>query len=605
MQILFDSKSTLHKVPFGPLVEGEICTLSLHIPDVCQARSARLIVEDDGGIALTAALYPTLRLAPYTVYTVSFTLSERGIYFYHFEIATDGGGFHLYKRGNGTNMGEGERWQLSLLPSRFHTPEAFRGALYYQIFPDRFYKERVIGTEQKKTDFVLHKEEKDCPDFLPTAEGEILNRDFFGGNLRGIMEKLPYLASLAVDAIYLNPIFEAYSNHRYDTSDYLRIDPLLGTEEDFRALCDAAHARGIRVVLDGVFSHTGADSRYFDKRGRFEGGAYHDPNSPYREWYQFEEYPQKYASWWGIDTLPAVNELSPSYLDFIIEGEDSVVAHWLRAGADGFRLDVADELPDEFIARLYRRVKEIKPDAVVIGEVWEDASSKVSYGVRRKYFTEGELDSVMNYPFRDAVVGFLSGSITAYDVKDRVMAICENYPKEVLPCLLNSLSTHDTPRILTLLSPVTAPETREGRASYRLSPEDKAAALLKMRLAVALQFALPGAPCIYYGDEAGMEGYEDPFNRRFYPWGEEDEALVSLHRTLAQLRREHSALRLGDCDIRVLDGDTLILQRSYEGNTVFLAATRERPLSVEAKKVLFSHNATGNLIEKYGFIFYC
>ncbi len=587
MQILFDSKKTEHKTPFGCLRVGEVCTLTVQIPDCCDCREAQLVVEDDGGVVLTVSLHKEEVTSPYTAYKTAFTLPREGLYFYYFKIKTGKNTFSLYKRGDSTNMEAGDKWQISCIPADFHTPEEFRGAVFYQIFPDRFYKESVVGTDEKKTDFVLHTDERDTPVFLPDERGEILNRDFFGGNLKGIAKKLPYLASLSVSAIYLNPIFEAYSNHRYDTGDYMRIDPLLGTEEDFRALCEEAHALGIKVVLDGVFSHTGSDSRYFDKENRFGGGAYHDPNSPYREWYQFEEYPQKYTSWWGIKTLPATNELCPSFLDFIIEGENSVVAHWLRAGADGFRLDVADELPDEFIARLYRRVKEIKPDAVVIGEVWEDASNKVSYSVRRRYFTGGELDSVMNYPFRDAIISFLQGEITAYEVKGRVERICENYPREVLPCLLNSLSTHDTPRILTLLSCVNTPDTREGRAAYRLSPEEKSKALARLYSAVALQFALPGCPCIYYGDEAGVEGYEDPFNRRFYPWGEEDEGLVALHRTLAKMRKEHPALRLGDCKITVFGDDSLLITREYRGESVFCAITRGEMPSIGEADILY------------------
>ncbi len=604
MQILFNSKSRAHKTPFGCLRVGEVCTLTVEIPDCCACKSASLIVEDDGGRVLEVALYPASVSSPYTSYKTAFALPRAGLYFYYFRITTQSGAFSLYKRGDGTNMEAGDKWQISCIPADFHTPEAFRGAVFYQIFPDRFYKSEVVGKDEKKTAFVLHENESDTPVYLPDEKGEILNCDFFGGNLNGIRAKLPYLASLSVSAIYLNPIFEAYSNHRYDTADYMKIDPLLGTEADFRALCDEAHALGIKVVLDGVFSHTGADSRYFDKHGRYEDGAYHNPDSPYRAWYQFSEYPHKYTSWWGIETLPATHELCPSYLDFIIEGEDSVVAHWLRAGADGFRLDVADELPDEFIARLYRRVKEVKPDAIVIGEVWEDASNKISYSERRRYFTGNELDSVMNYPFRDAVIAFFRGDASAYDVGETVMRICENYPRDVLDCLLNSLSTHDTARILTLLSCVPTPETREGRARFTLSEGDKEKALLRLRAATALQFALPGAPCIYYGDEAEMEGYEDPFNRRFFPWGKENESLTDLYRALGACKRGEDALRLGDCEASCPNADAIILKRTYGDQTVYFATTRGEPITVDAKRVLLSEGVQNGTVEKYGFILY-
>ena len=280
MEILFDSQKTLHKKPFGCVEKGKSVTLSLHIPDCCRAGRVRVIFENDEGEVLSALLFQRERKFPYTVYETTLLLPFPGLYFYFFKIETANGTFSLYKRGSGTNMEEGDKWQLSVLPRKFETPAWAKGAVFYQIFPDRFYKERLVGVHEKKTDFVLHTDENDPPVYLPNENGEILNRDFFGGNLQGIIKKLPYLASLSVDAIYLNPIFEAYSNHRYDTADYLRIDPLLGTEADFRALCKAAHERGIRIVLDGVFSHTGSDSRYFDKQDRFGGGSYHDPASP-------------------------------------------------------------------------------------------------------------------------------------------------------------------------------------------------------------------------------------------------------------------------------------------------------------------------------------
>ena len=601
MQILFDSKKSEYKSPFGCLFLGEVCTLALDIPDCCGCLSASLLVEDEAGFCLSVTMTKGRVTPPYTRYTTAFTLPHAGLYFYYFKIKTKKTVFSLYKRGDGTNMEAGDMWQISCLPHTFHTPRPFHGNIYYQIFPDRFYRDRVVGTEEKKTDFVLHEDTRDTPVDLPDEKGEILNRDFFGGNLAGIRKKLPYLASLSVEVIYLNPIFEAYSNHRYDTADYLRIDPLLGTEADFTALCDTAHALGMRVILDGVFSHTGADSRYFDKKNRYGGGAYHHPDSVYRSWYQFEEYPKKYTSWWGIDTLPATNELDPSYLDFIIEGEESVIAHWLHAGADGFRLDVADELPDEFIARLYRRVKEIKPDAIVIGEVWEDASNKISYSVRRKYFTGEELDSVMNYPFRDAILAFAKGESTAESFRETVMRICENYPRDVLPCLMNSLSTHDTPRVLTLLSDVPTPETRAGRADARLTEEAKERAKARLLAAVFLQFTLPGSPCIYYGDEAGLEGYEDPFNRRFYPWGEEDGEILDFHRAIASVRKQSETLRQGDCTVFAPDEDTLIIRRTFGNETLDCLLSRKGATIPDGCDVLFARGIADSALLPYGF----
>ena len=600
MRILFDSKKEEHKTPFGCLREGECCTLRLHTPDVCGAIGVTLLVSGEGGFSLSVTMTRERISPPYTVYSTTFTLPHAGLYFYYFRVQTPSGAFSLYKTGDTTNMEAGDVWQISCLPRDFHTPEDFRGAVYYQIFPDRFYHEALCDTEEKKTPFTLHESTNEEPEYRPNSEGRILNCDFFGGNLRGITAKLPYLASLSVSVIYLNPIFAAASNHRYDTADYRKIDPLLGTEEDFSALCRAAHALGMRVILDGVFSHTGADSLYFDREGRYEGGAYRNPDSPYRAWYQFEQYPEKYAAWWGIDTLPATNELCPSFLDFIIRDEDSVVAHWLRAGADGFRLDVADELPDEFIALLRARVKEINPRALVLGEVWEDASNKVSYGVRRRYFTGSELDSVMNYPFRDAILGFVRGDIPAQTLRERVLTICENYPREVLPCLMNSLSTHDTPRALTLLSDIPTPPSREERAHARLTGKARERAISRLRAAVFLQFTLPGSPCIYYGDEVGAEGYEDPFCRRYFPWDTMDGEILDFHRTIAALRQKTDALRLGDTEIDTPNEYTVFLRRTYEKKTVLCILTRNG-ITIPKGKVLLSFGEEAGALAPLGF----
>lgn len=589
MRILYDSKSELHKKPFGCLKKNEECTITIHIPESCKTKRAYLLIESDEGMKLNLPLSLIKTEASYEHYSETFSLYKTGLYFYHFLIETECSAFHLYKCGDcDTNMEEGASWQLSCIPSDFTVPYDFKGRVYYQIFPDRFYKERILPAADKKTPYHLHNDEADIPVFLPDEKGIIQNNDFFGGNIEGIIKKLPYLKDLGVGVIYLNPIFSAYSNHRYDTSDYKKIDPLLGTEEDFKNLCKEAHELGIKILLDGVFSHTGCDSVYFDKYNRYGTGAFHNPDSPYKDWYQFNDYPDSYTSWWGIDTLPCVNELSESFLNYIIEDSDSVVAHWLNLGADGFRLDVADELPDEFIINLRKRVKEIKPDALVLGEVWEDASNKVSYSVRRRYFTAPELDSVMNYPFRDAILSFVKGNMSAKDFAASVMSICENYPKDVLDALMNSLSTHDTPRILTLLSDAPYMDKREDRAFFRLSGEMKETAIKRLKTAAFLQFCLPGCPCIYYGDEAGMEGFEDPFNRAFYPWGKENTEILEFFRVLGGIKNSHDALRLGDTRFIAQDEGSLLMERKTDSETLYAYVGNDAKALSGEKEVLLS-----------------
>ncbi len=611
MRIHYDSKSAAFKKPFGALAEDEICEISIHIPESCGVTACNLVIEADGGDEyLRVNMEKSGGYDGYGVYSCRFGIDKAGIYFYYFRINTQSGAFSLYKYGYDlTNIEDGEKWQLTCYNKAYGVPEWYSGRVMYQIFPDRFAKCGNPELAGKLEPYRIHESTSDIPDYLPDENGEVKNCDFFGGNLAGICEKLPYLASLGVSVIYLNPIFKAYSNHRYDTADYKAIDEMLGTESDFTALCDRAHSLGMRIILDGVFSHTGSDSIYFDKKHRFEHGAYYDECSPYRSWYDFKRYPDEYTSWWGIDTLPCVNELDGSYLDYIIDGEDSVVAHWLRLGADGFRLDVADELPDEFIARLRARLKALKPDSLLIGEVWEDASNKISYGVRRKYFTDGELDSVMNYPYKNAIIGLITKKQSAEDFRQSVMSIAENYPKAALLSLMNMLSTHDTPRILTLLGAKSVPEDKSARASYRMSADAYAEAEIRLKAAAAIQFALPGMPCIYYGDEIGTEGFEDPFCRTFFDWEKADNSsLARYFASLAKLRLSSDALMRGNLNVTMPCISAIKLTRTLGDESVSLYLCADGNLSLKISgNILFSLNAdindgTANLSE-CGFVF--
>ena len=298
------------------------------------------------------------------------------------------------------------------------------------------------------------------------------NRDFFGGNLSGITEKLDFLADLGVETLYLCPIFRSAENHRYSTADYETIDPLLGTEADFRTLCDAAHARGMRVLLDGVFSHTGSASRYFQDATRSQ-------TSPFSPWYQWKHWPDDYHCWWGVPSLPTLDKDCPSCRQYLYGDENAIVRRWLRAGADGWRLDVADELPDSFIAGLRQAVEQENPNAMVLGEVWEDGSNKIAYGVRRKHLLGGHLDGLMNYPFRTAALDYLLGGDAAA-FRSALEVLREHYPPFAFHNAMNFLGTHDTPRILTVLGLGTAEATEA--ADTLLTPAQKAQAQKRLRL---------------------------------------------------------------------------------------------------------------------------
>ena len=592
MRILFDSKKKEYKDPFGTLVPEQVCTLHIHIPGSVNASRVECILQQESGAPEKNIPLAFLEVrGAYHVFRGSFAIETPGLYFYYFRIHTPGNSFRLFKVGNDTNMEAGDCWQVSCIPEDFTTPDWAKGAVIYQIFPDRFHKSGQCDLTGKLEPYTIHENWNEEVQWQPTPEGLVLNNDFYGGNFRGIAEKMDYIASLGVTILYLNPITKSFSNHRYDTGDYKSPDPMLGTLEDFTALCNAAHERGIKVILDGVFSHTGADSLYFDKNRSFGGnGAYCTPDSPYYNWYTFYHYPDSYHCWWDFNTLPTVKKIEPSFIEYIITAEDSVVAHWLKLGADGFRLDVVDELPDEFVRLLKRRIRSIRPDGLLIGEVWEDASNKISYDIRRRYFVDGVLDSVMNYPFRTAILHFVKEWDDGRNLVDTVMTIAENYPPQVLSCNMNLLGSHDTPRILTALVD-DFDGSREEKAVRCLPPNQYALAVERLLTASFLQYTLPGAPSLYYADEAGMEGYRDPFNRRPYPWGRENVDLLRHYRNLGLVRREQDALQRGDIGFFHGSDHRLGFTRSISGKTlrVYVNCNRDN-WDIPSGRLLFGHN---------------
>lgn len=592
MRILFDSKQSQYKTPFGTLTPREVCTLRIAIPASVGTTQVQCVIQQENGSpAMEIPLFYEADRGAYRLFSGSFSFADPGLYFYYFRITGNTGTFRLFKQGNDTNMEAGDLWQVSCVPADFSTPEWAKGAVMYQVFPDRFCKSGSCDLTGKLEPYTVHQSWNEEVDWAPTAKGEILNNDFFGGNFRGITEKMDYIAGLGVTILYLNPISKSFSSHRYDTGDYKTPDPMLGTQADFSDLCDAAHARGIKVILDGVYSHTGSNSLYFDKNRTFGGnGAYCRQDSPYFPWYSFHRYPDSYLSWWDFDTLPTVNKMNPGFVEYIITGADSVVAHWLRLGADGYRLDVVDELPDEFVLLLKKRIREIKPDALLIGEVWEDASNKCAYDRRRRYFVDGELDSVMNYPLRTAILDFLREQDDGRRLENTVMTLCENYPPQVLACCMTLLGTHDTPRILTALVD-DFDGSRAEKARRHLSRSQYITAQERLFMASFLQFTLPGAPSLYYGDEAGMEGYKDPFNRRPYPWGREDRQLLSHYQALGQLRREYPALRQGDIRFFTAGDHRIGFTRSWQGRSVKIYSNRSSDnWEIPAGKLCLGHN---------------
>ena len=508
--------------------------------------------------------------------------AEPELVWYWFRLSRPDGCTILFDKSGWHTDGSVQSWQLTVYEET-PTPAWFGQGITYQIFPDRFCRLSVPDPAGMIGDRWVHENWSDIPEWRPDSQGEVRNRDFFGGSLQGILSKLDDLAAFGVTTLYLNPIFESASNHRYNTADYLAIDPMLGTEADFRQLCREAKSRGIRVILDGVFNHTGSQSRYFNADDFYPApGAAQSQDSPYFSWFSFHPWPTDYDAWWGIKTLPAVQENDSGYLDFIIRDRDSVVRHWLRAGASGWRLDVADELPDNFIADIRTAMDETAPGRLLLGEVWEDATTKVAYSQRRRYLLGQELHGVMNYPFRNALIAYLLGG-NADEFRETLEAIRENYPPNAFSSLMNFLGTHDTPRILTVLGASHVPDSKEDRASYRLSPEERQMGLARLRLAALILFTFPGAPTVYYGDEAGMEGWEDPFNRAGYPWGREDTELKAWFARLARLRQDRPALQSGQLHWCWTAGPILAFARELNGQlltTVINAADTPQSLTL-------------------------
>ena len=567
----FDSRNPLYRNKFGSIAEGETLRLSLLLHrDACVYEAYLQIREDSSEEYSYLRLTEGDWLGDYRYYNGEVTLSE-GLYWYRFFYSSSHGDFYVTKTGEsvGCVTADGTDWQQTVYSADFTTPDWLAGGIIYQIFPDRFYNSGAEKSNIPEDRYICNDWSKQ-PEYRQSGDKLRLTNDYYGGDLKGIEEKLPYLKSLGVSCIYLNPIFEAHSNHRYNTANYLKIDPVLGDEKDLENLVKSAKKQGIEIILDGVFSHTGDHSIYFNKYGRYDTvGAYNSKNSPYFSWFKFSEYPNEYSSWWGISTLPETEENDLSFTNFIA-GENGVIKYWLDKGVKGFRLDVADELPDGILDKIRLAVKRDSKENYLLGEVWEDASTKISYGSRRRFLRGKQLDSVMNYPFANAIIDFVKNG-KGQNLVNTVMSILENYPKPAVKLLMNHIGTHDTSRILTVLGSGYTPESREEQSRTHLYEEDYKKAVNRLKLAAVLQYTLPGVPSLFYGDEAGVEGYGDPFCRATYPWGRENMELLDFYKHLGKFRRNNSAFKEGEF-VPIFADDTMVAYIRTDGKNTVLTA---------------------------------
>lgn len=581
MDIEHNSREKFYRRPFGAVTCGTEIRLRLAVYGAGIPSEVKLVYKEDGKDERRADMSYAFDINGNCIYTVKIKMPEKaGLIWYYFELKTDRG--MVYYGNNCRQLGgKGEMsfekpansYQITVYNEDYKTPEWFKTGIAYQIFPDRFYNGNEDGSFLGSRTDIIKREWGEQPYYKAEQfGGEYLANDFYGGNLKGIIKKLPYLSDLGISVIYLNPIFRAYSNHKYDTGNYEEIDPMFGDEETFKELCAEAKKLGIRIILDGVFNHTGSDSKYFNKKGKYDSvGAFQSQDSPYYTWYRFMDWPNVYESWWGMTTLPQVEEHSEELRKYLLSDKNAIVKKWIRNGASGWRLDVVDELPGFFVKELRKEIKSVDENAVIIGEVWEDASHKTAYGERREYFLGGELDGVMNYPMRNALIDASLGRIDAAGLDERLMSLKENYPAPAYYSLLNMVTSHDVERIMTLMgdAPSKHDVDKEYQAHFKLDGYALELARERATLVLGLQMTLPGVPCIFYGDEIGMQGYGDPFCRATFPWDGIDEidpdGLVrTRYKNMITLRNMSKAFSIGEFESVYTIGSVYAFLRRYE-----------------------------------------
>ncbi|MEH0166039.1 alpha-amylase family glycosyl hydrolase [Roseateles microcysteis] len=595
----FDSRSIADKQPFGAVTAGSEVAFSISaLPGVEQLELvvAKRRLEGNQEVLeyLPLARLPMSRATEgkRERWTVRHRFTEPAIYGYHFEARIAGRAYVygnnrdkvFWTREKGT-MGLGltedkpaddkriRRYRQTVYAADFKVPSWARDIVYYYVFPERFRNGDRSNDPQPGRDryhdktVELHKNWLDKPWKPASGDGSdaLPNNDFFGGDLAGIIDKLDYIKSLGANAIYMTPVFRAASNHKYDTGDYTQIDPAFGTNADFERLCAEAAKRGIRVIPDTSLNHVGQDSPYFNRFGNFKpGGAFDNgkinPDSPYASWFTFDAKqtaPDKqYKGWVGVLDLPEIDKASPAFRAFAYGNPESVMKQWLDRGAAGWRMDVAPWVPDDFWREWRKAVKNHRPDALTVAETWFDAS---------KYFLGDTFDSTMNYIFRNALLEYAAGG-DAKALYANIELMREAYPPQAFYALMNLLSTHDQARALH-------------HFGYHNDddPQKLKEAKQRLKLAVLFQMSFPGSPTIYYGDEVGLAGGDDPLNRAAYPWADEggkpDEALLADFKRLTAMRNDHAVLRHGSISAPIhLDAHVIALARQ-DGESWAVTAT--------------------------------
>ena len=600
LSLRFDSRHAGHKQPFGAVPAGT--TVQYAVSALPGVQRLTLVVEKrrlEGNQEVLeytpVARVPMQAGAPQSVpgagahaegarvrWTASHRYADVAVYGHWFEAQIGGKTYALQNNGLPVfwtrEKGAGGVAEVAEMPARpasirrfrqtvyspdFKVPDWAPDIVYYYVFPERFRNGNPANdpkpgvTRYHQHTVEVHKNWTDRPFRPNSGDGSDahFNNDFFGGDLEGLIQKLDHIRDLGANTIYMTPVFKASSNHKYDTADYREIDPAFGSNADFERLAKEAAKRGIRVIPDTSLNHTGADSLYFNRYGNYgTQGAFQNgkvnPASPWADWFSFDttqaEPDKQFRGWVGVTDLPELNKNSQSLRNFFYRDRDSVTKLWLDRGAAGWRMDVAPWVPDDFWREWRAALKAHKPDALTVAETWFDAS---------KYFLGDMFDSTMNYVFRNAVLEYAAGGDGAA-LYTHLEHLREAYPPQALYALMNLLSSHDQARALH---------------HFGWHDDTKDAALIaqakqRLRLAVLFQMSYPGSPTVYYGDEVGVTGGDDPYNRATFPWadqgGRPDEALHADFKRLIAMRNQHAVLRRGSLEAPLhADKQVLLLLR--------------------------------------------
>lgn len=520
----------------------------------------------------------------YACFETTVQLKDSAIYHYYFSFEANHK-FQYYKKNNNTgntSITKEECWKMSV---GFDVPDWAKGAVMYHIFVDRYRgaKDTELHVMPKRT---IHENWNEPPVLGPDKNGE-WNIDFYGGNVRGIEETLKYIKSLGVDAIYLSPIVRSQSNHRYDTADYENVDPYAGTNEGIKSLCDKAHKKGMKVILDAVFNHTGNDSIYFNQFGTYDTvGAYQSENSPYYCFYKREciRGMHTFKYWWGMPNLPECNGNSKEWNDYIC-GENGIIDTWMSWGVDALRLDVADELTDEFIENIHKAVKRNNSEGFILGEVWKNPMR-----MNRGYLSSGKaMHSVMNYLMVDALIRYYKYS-DIWKLDNILREILTEYPTETIQTLMNFTSTHDISRAIEIFGCNAFQENSEWAwnlkndslnwiKEHKMSVEEyRYGKMVYKSYVFALAF-LPGILSIFYGDEVGLQGIGNLANRAPYPWGHRDKDLLKFFREIGKIRTQECFLRKADIKVVKIDHEQFVFERYDDSNSIMVIVSRTHRIS--------------------------